>query len=92
MALLRPELAILVETGSGQGVDALRGVAVGVNRGRGPRLGVLLITRYTRILRYISPDVVHVMVEGRVVETGGPELADRLEAEGYERWRGDPAT
>jgi Fe-S cluster assembly ATP-binding protein len=85
MALLRPELAILDD-------DALRVVAEGVNRLRGPQLGVLLITHYTRILRYISPDVVHVMVDGRVVETGGPELADRLEAEGYERWRGDPAT
>ena len=92
MALLRPELAILDETDSGLDVDALRVVAEGVNRLRGPRLGVLLITHYTRILRYISPDVVHVMVGGRVVETGGPELADQLEAGGYERWRGDPAT
>jgi len=92
MALLRPELAILDETDSGLDVDALRVVAEGVNRLRGPQLGVLLITHYTRILRYISPDVVHVMVDGRVVETGGPELADRLEAEGYERWRGDPVT
>jgi Fe-S cluster assembly ATP-binding protein len=92
MALLRPELAILDETDSGLDVDALRVVAEGVNRLRGPELGVLLITHYTRILRYISPDVVHVMVGGRVVETGGPELADQLEAEGYERWRGDPAT
>jgi Fe-S cluster assembly ATP-binding protein len=92
MALLRPELAILDETDSGLDVDALRVVAEGVNRLRGPQLGVLLITHYTRILRYISPDVVHVMVGGRVVETGGPELADQLEAEGYERWRGDPAT
>ena len=77
-------------TGSGLDVDALRVVAEGVNRLRGPHLGVLLITHYTRILRYISPDVVHVMVDGRIVETGGPELADQLEAEGYERWRGDP--
>ena len=92
MALLRPELAILDETDSGLDVDALRFVAEGVNRLRGAHLGVLLITHYTRILRYISPDVVHVMVDGRVVETGGPELADQLEAEGYERWRGDPAT
>jgi Fe-S cluster assembly ATP-binding protein len=92
MALLRPELAILDETDSGLDVDALRVVAEGVNRLRGPQLGVLLITHYTRILRYISPDVVHVMVGGRVVETGGPELADQLEAGGYERWRGDPAT
>jgi len=92
MALLRPELAILDETDSGLDVDALRVVADGVNRLRGPQLGVLLITHYTRILRYISPDVVHAMIDGRVVESGGPELADRLEAEGYERWRGDPAT
>ena len=92
MALLRPELAILDETDSGLDVDALRVVADGVNRLRGPSLGVLLITHYTRILRYISPDVVHVMVEGRVVQSGGPELADQLEAEGYERWRSEPAT
>jgi Fe-S cluster assembly ATP-binding protein len=92
MALLKPELAILDETDSGLDVDALRVVAEGVNRLRGPELGVLLITHYTRILRYISPDVVHVMVGGRVVETGGPELADQLESEGYERWRSEPAT
>ncbi|HEX3213316.1 MAG TPA: Fe-S cluster assembly ATPase SufC [Actinomycetota bacterium] len=92
MALLRPELCILDETDSGLDVDALRVVAEGVNRLRGPQLGVLLITHYTRILRYISPDVVHVMVDGRVVQSGGPELADQLESEGYERWRGDPAT
>ena len=91
MALLKPELAILDETDSGLDVDALRVVADGVNRLRGPSLGVLLITHYTRILRYISPDMVHVMVDGRVVETGGPELADQLEAEGYERWRSEPA-
>ncbi len=59
---------------------------------RGPGLGILLITHYTRILRYISPDFVHVMVEGRVVRSGGPELADDLEAEGYERWRSEPIT
>jgi len=91
MALLRPELAILDETDSGLDVDALRVVAEGVNRMRGPHLGILLITHYTRILRYISPDVVHVMVEGAIVQSGGPELADELEAHGYERWRGDPA-
>jgi Fe-S cluster assembly ATP-binding protein len=91
MALLRPELAILDETDSGLDVDALRVVADGVNRLRGPELGVLLITHYTRVLRYISPDFVHVMVDGRVVQSGGPELADQLESEGYERWRGDPA-
>jgi Fe-S cluster assembly ATP-binding protein len=91
MALLRPQLAILDETDSGLDIDALRVVADGVNRLRSPELGILLITHYTRILRYISPDFVHVMVDGRVVQSGGPELADELEAEGYERWRGDPA-
>ena len=91
MELLKPKIAILDETDSGLDVDALRVVADGVNRLRGPSLGVLLITHYTRILRYISPDMVHVMVDGRVVETGGPELADQLEAEGYERWRSEPA-
>ena len=91
MALLRPQLAILDETDSGLDVDALRVVAGGVNRLRGPELGILLITHYTRILRYISPDFVHVMVDGRVVQSGGPELAEELEAKGYERWRGDPA-
>ena len=92
MALLRPELAILDETDSGLDVDALRVVADGVNQLRGPGLGILLITHYTRVLRYISPDFVHVMVDGRVVQSGGSELADDLEAEGYERWRGGPAT
>src|SRR5918911_1385229 len=85
MALLRPKLAILDETDSGLDVDALRTVAEGVNRLRGPELGVLLITHYTRILRYIRPDVVHVMVGGRIVESGGPELAEELEEHGYER-------
>src|SRR5919201_4792250 len=87
MALLKPELAILDETDSGLDVDALRVVADGVNRLRGPELGVLLITHYTRILRYIAPDHVHVMVAGRIVESGGPELAEELEERGYERWR-----
>jgi Fe-S cluster assembly ATP-binding protein len=91
MALLRPELAILDETDSGLDVDALRVVADGVNRLRGPGLGVLLITHYTRILRYIAPDAVHVMVGGRVVRSGGPELADELEEHGYERWRAEPS-
>jgi Fe-S cluster assembly ATP-binding protein len=89
MALLRPELAILDETDSGLDVDALRVVAAGVNQLRGPGLGILLITHYTRILRYITPDFVHVMVDGRVVQSGGRELADELEEHGYERWRGE---
>jgi Fe-S cluster assembly ATP-binding protein len=86
MALLRPELAILDETDSGLDVDALRVVAEGVNRLRGPHLGVLLITHYTRILRYIKPDFVHVFVAGKIVQEGGPELAEELEANGYERF------
>ncbi len=91
MALLRPSLAILDETDSGLDIDALKVVSQGVNRLRGPGLGVLLITHYTRILRYIAPDAVHVMTDGRVVESGGPELAEELEAKGYERWRGTSA-
>ena len=89
MALLRPELAILDETDSGLDIDALRVVADGVNQLRGPGLGILLITHYTRILRYITPDFVHVMVDGRMVQSGGRELADDLEASGYERWRSE---
>jgi Fe-S cluster assembly ATP-binding protein len=89
MALLRPELAILDETDSGLDVDALRVVADGVNQLRNPGLGILLITHYTRILRYITPDFVHVMVDGRLVQSGGRELADELEESGYERWRGE---
>ena len=91
MALLRPSLAILDETDSGLDIDALKVVSQGVNRLRSPDLGILLITHYTRILRYIAPDVVHVMVDGRVVQSGGPELADELEVSGYERWRGPSA-
>jgi len=83
-ALLRPQLAVLDETDSGLDVDALKTVAEGVDRLRGPDLGVLIITHYTRILRYIDPDEVHVMFEGRLVASGGPELADELEAKGYE--------
>ena len=85
MALLKPQLAVLDETDSGLDVDALRIVSEGVDRLRSPELGVLIITHYTRILRYIRPDEVHVMFEGRIVASGGPELADQLEAEGYER-------
>jgi len=87
MAMLHPEIAVLDETDSGLDVDALRVVSEGVNRLRGPGLGVLIITHYTRILRYITPDRVHVMVAGRIVESGGPELAERLEAQGYESYR-----
>ncbi len=83
-ALLQPQLAVLDETDSGLDVDALKTVAEGVNRLQGPDLGVLIITHYTRILRYIKPDEVHVMFEGRLVASGGPELADELEDKGYE--------
>ena len=87
LQLLNPKYAILDETDSGLDIDALRVVADGVNRytAQGDR-GVLLITHYTRILRYISPDFVHVFVDGKIAEQGGPELADRLEAEGYDRF------
>ena len=83
MALLEPKFAILDETDSGLDVDALRIVSEGVEAQRGPDLGVLIITHYTRILRYIKPDVVHVMFEGRIAQTGGPELAEHLEEQGY---------
>jgi Fe-S cluster assembly ATP-binding protein len=83
-ALLRPALAVLDETDSGLDVDALKVVAEGVNRLQGPDMGVLIITHYTRILRYIRPDEVHVMFEGRIVASGGADLADELEAKGYE--------
>jgi Fe-S cluster assembly ATP-binding protein len=87
MELLRPQFAVLDETDSGLDVDALRIVSEGVNRIKGETgLGVLLITHYTRILRYIKPDHVHVFVNGRIAEQGGPELADRLEEEGYDRY------
>ena len=87
MAMLKPEIAVLDETDSGLDVDALRIVSEGVNRMRGPDIGVLIITHYTRILNYITPDVVHVMVDGRVVQSGGAELAEQLEAKGYEHLR-----
>ena len=87
MELLKPKFAILDETDSGLDVDALRVVSEGVNRVKeNPDVGVLLITHYTRILRYITPDFVHVFVDGKVAEEGGPELAERLENEGYDRF------
>jgi Fe-S cluster assembly ATP-binding protein len=87
LELLKPKIAVLDETDSGLDVDALRIVSEGVNRVRaGGEVGVLLITHYTRILRYIKPDFVHVFVGGRIVEEGGSELADLLEAEGYDRY------
>jgi Fe-S cluster assembly ATP-binding protein len=89
MELLRPKIAVLDETDSGLDVDALRVVSEGVNRAKETTgAGVLLITHYTRILRYIKPDFVHVFIDGRIAEEGGSELADRLEAEGYDRYLG----
>lgn len=87
MELLKPRFAVLDETDSGLDVDALKIVSEGVNRAHSANdLGVLLITHYTRILKYIKPDFVHVFVDGKVAEQGGAELADRLEAEGYDRY------
>ena len=87
LELLKPKIAVLDETDSGLDVDALKIVSEGVNRAKSnTELGVLLITHYTRILKYIKPDFVHVFVAGKVAEEGGPELADRLEAEGYDRY------
>src|SRR6187397_2981445 len=87
LELLRPQIAILDETDSGLDVDALKIVSEGVNRVKeNTGLGVMLITHYTRILNYITPDFVHVFVAGRIAEEGGPELAERLEAEGYDRF------
>jgi Fe-S cluster assembly ATP-binding protein len=92
MELLGPKIAVLDETDSGLDVDALKIVSEGVNRVRaGGEVGVLLITHYTRILRYIKPDFVHVFVDGRIAEQGGAELAERLEAEGYDRFVGASA-
>jgi len=93
MELLQPKVAVLDETDSGLDIDALKVVAEGINRFRAqpgpggePDHSVLLITHYTRILRYVKPDFVHVFVGGRIVDEGGPELADALETEGYEKW------
>ena len=89
LELLKPKMAILDETDSGLDIDALRIVSEGVNRVRATGdTGLLLITHYTRILRYIKPDHVHVFVAGKIVQEGGPELAEQLEAEGYERYVG----
>ena len=90
MAILEPEFAVLDETDSGLDIDALRVVANGVEEVRKdrPELGVLLITHYQRILQYLEPDVVHILVDGRIVASGGMDLANRLEQEGYESWRG----
>ena len=90
MAMLKPRIAVLDETDSGLDIDALKTVAGGVKALVGPDLGALVITHYQRILEYIKPDFVHVFVDGKIVEEGGPELALRLEAEGYEAFTPEP--
>jgi Fe-S cluster assembly ATP-binding protein len=91
MAILEPEMAILDETDSGLDIDALRVVATGVQevRTKRPRLGVLAITHYQRLLSELRPDHVHVIVDGRIVDSGGPELSETLERDGYERYGAD---
>ena len=91
MATLQPEIAILDETDSGLDIDALRIVSDGVNALRSAELGVLVITHYQRILNYIKPEFVHIMLGGQIVESGGPELAHRLEEQGYD-WLRDKTT
>ncbi len=92
LALLEPSMAILDETDSGLEIDALRVVSEGVNALAGPEMGVVLITHYQRLLNYIKPHFVHIMIEGRVVQSGGPELAHELEAKGYEKLLAEFAT
>ena len=87
MAVLEPELAIMDETDSGLDIDALRTVADGVNKLATPERGFLIITHYQRLLDYITPDIVHIFMDGRILESGGPELAVKLEEEGYESFR-----
>jgi len=84
LAMLRPEIAVLDETDSGLDIDALRIVSEGVNKLRGPEMGSLIITHYTRILNYVKPDFVHILLDGRIVREGGSELADELEEKGYD--------
>jgi Fe-S cluster assembly ATP-binding protein len=87
MAVLEPDLAIMDETDSGLDVDALRTVADGVNKLTTPERGFLIITHYQRLLDYVTPDIVHIFLDGRILESGGPELAVKLEEEGYESFR-----
>ena len=91
MAVLKPEIAILDETDSGLDIDSIKYVSEAINRMRGPELGVLIITHYTRILEFIKPDFVHVLVNGNFVLSGGPEVADQLEKKGYSEWVDEPA-
>ncbi len=93
MAVLQPEIAILDETDSGLDIDSIRYVSEAINGMLGPALGILMITHYTRILQFIRPDFVHVLVDGRIVLEGGPEVAEQLEVTGYSEWgENEPAT
>jgi len=91
MAVLEPQIAILDETDSGLDIDSIKFVSEAINAMRGPKLGVLIITHYTRILQFIRPDFVHVLVNGTIVRSGGPEVADQLERTGYSEWVDEPA-
>jgi Fe-S cluster assembly ATP-binding protein len=91
MAVLQPEIAILDETDSGLDIDSIKFVSEAINAMRGPSLGALIITHYTRILQFIRPDHVHVLVHGQIVRSGGPEVADQLERTGYSEWVDEPA-
>ena len=91
MAVLEPDLAILDETDSGLDIDALKIVAEGVDRLRNDERGIVIITHYQRMLDYITPDTVHVMLDGRIIETGGAELADAIEKSGYDQYRSEAA-
>jgi Fe-S cluster assembly ATP-binding protein len=91
LAMLKPEIAVLDETDSGLDIDALRIVSDGVNALRGPEMGSLIITHYTRILEYVKPEFVHIMLDGRIVREGGPELATELEDTGYDQIREEVA-
>ncbi len=90
MAVLQPDMAILDETDSGLDIDSLKVVAEGVNTLVGPNTGFLIITHYQRLLNYITPDKVHIMVKGKIVKSGGKELAHELEARGYDEYAGEP--
>jgi Fe-S cluster assembly ATP-binding protein len=91
LELLDPKIAILDETDSGLDIDSIRYVSESINEMRGPGLGFLIITHYTRILEFIKPDHVHVLVDGRVVRSGGSEVAEQLEKTGYSEWASEPA-
>ena len=93
MAMLEPRIAILDETDSGLDIDAWRVVSEGINTLKNENLGILVITHYQRILNYLNPDVVHIMVNGQILRTGGPDLASKIEKEGYEWLKGsEPKT